>query len=88
MPALRKRFAAKWIVATLVAVVLVVQTARFARRPYPTYWISSAAYYVFWSDSTMTAVHFGPRSLEMWGLGAVTLVRWPDGKFSAYLHVP
>lgn len=87
--ALRVRFAARWIGAALIALIvvaLVVQTARFARRPYPRGWMTSAAYYVFWSDDTVTVVNDGPRSLEMREFGPVMLVRWPDGQYSLYLQ--
>ena len=89
MRALRVRFALRWIGAALIALVvvaLVVQSARFVSRPYPTGWISSAAYYVFWSDDTIKAVDFGPRNLDIRDFGPVTLVRWPDGRYSMFLH--
>ena len=86
--ALRVRFVARWVGATLVVVALVVQSARFVSRPYPTGgWLSSAAYYVPWSDDTITVVNDGPRDLDMRVFGPVTLVRWPDGRYSMYLHL-
>ncbi len=83
----RVRFTVRrMMIAVAVLALLLVGVRTIASRPHPSILFSSAAHYVAWSDGTMTAVSTGPREPVFRYYRLATLVSWPDGSFSVYLH--
>jgi hypothetical protein len=85
----RPRFTVRRLmVAVASTAVLILAAKAVLSRPHPTsMWDTSAGYYITWSDGTMTQIDPTPRPLVLreWRWG--TLVNWPDGSFSVYLHL-
>ncbi|HEY2158025.1 MAG TPA: hypothetical protein VGH33_20520, partial [Isosphaeraceae bacterium] len=55
-------------------------------RPYPTVAFASAAWYIEWSDGTMT-MEYGPNMMTFRGTSWLSIVDFPDGRTRYYLTV-
>jgi hypothetical protein len=71
----------------MVAVAIVAAVLVWAiNRPYPTDAEAFAAWYVFWSDGTMTTEE-GSNMMNFRGTSWFSIVDWPDGRTGYYLKV-
>jgi hypothetical protein len=83
----RVKFTVRRMMIAVAVMALISWAARtIVSRPYPTECESYSVHFVGWSDHTTTVVPGGPRDLLLKGYRLATLVRWPDGGFSVYLH--
>jgi hypothetical protein len=82
----RVRFKVRTTMVAVGFAATLMAGVRMAIRPYPEMVFSSGAHYVIWSNDTGTVVEHGPHDLVVREFRFVTLVRWPDGALSVYVH--
>ncbi len=84
----RARFTVKRMMIGVAAMALLLWAGRaITNRPRPHIVTSTGVrYLVIWSDKTVTVSVPGAHRLAMKSTRLASLVRWPDGHVSVYLH--